>query len=314
MLLSGKSLGRTSERRFDTSLAVFEKKCSLVWKLARESGSEKSGCPFPRRSSAAFFQTATLSSRVRLAGFFLKMNEGWLKLHRSLQDHPRSSEYPWMMVWIHLLMLATHKPHRTVFGKKIIELKPGQLITSRLSLAQKTGLHESRVERVLKTMIFEQQIEQESSYISRLITIRNWNQYQSTEQASEQQSNSSRTALEQQSNTNKNVKNERMEEPPESPGGGIGELLEVELRIPAKLNNEEFIGAWNEWVEHRRSLKKPKDWHRFFQRQLDWLDSLPYSRALATVSTSCRNGYQGLIEVRETQTTNGKKHVNPDLL
>lgn len=105
-------------------------------------------------------------------------------------------------------MLATHRVHRTIFAGSVIDLQPGQLITSRSSLSLKTTIHPATVERILTIMISEQQIEQRTSNLSRLITILNWNRYQFTEQQIEQQPNNNRTTIEQPPDTNKNVKNE----------------------------------------------------------------------------------------------------------
>jgi len=93
-------------------------------------------------------------------------------------------------------------------GSKIL-LKPGSFITSRLKLSHQSGIQESKVERILKYLETEQQIEQQNMSTGRLISITNWLQYQNDEQQTELPVNSERTASEQRVNTNKN---ERMKE------------------------------------------------------------------------------------------------------
>lgn len=105
-------------------------------------------------------------------------------------------------------MLATHAPIRRVFNGQIIDLKPGQLITSRKGLSDLTGVEPSKIERILTTLKTEQQIEQVGSFTSRLITIVNWSEYQNCEQLNEQQVNSQRTASEH----SQEQKNRRTEE------------------------------------------------------------------------------------------------------
>ena len=63
------------------------------------------------------------------------------------------------------------------------------------------------MQRILKTFEIEQQIEQQTSSKGRLISIVNWNLYQSDEQQQEQRVNNGWTTNEQPMNTNKNVKN-----------------------------------------------------------------------------------------------------------
>jgi DNA-binding transcriptional regulator YhcF (GntR family) len=134
--------------------------------------------------------------------------DGWIKLHRKMLDNPvvwKDSDH--LAVWIYLLLNATHKDMDVLFKNKRITLKPGQLITSRKSIAKKLDISESKVHRVLKMLEIEQQIEQQTSNKNRLITIVGWNEYQSCEQQIEQQVNNNRTTSEQQVNTNKNIKN-----------------------------------------------------------------------------------------------------------
>ena len=134
--------------------------------------------------------------------------DGWIKLHRKMLDNPvvwKDSDH--LAVWIYLLLNATHKDMDVLFKNKRITLKPGQLITSRKSIAKKLNISESKVHRVLKMLEIEQQIEQQTSNKNRLITIVGWNEYQSCEQQIEQQVNNNRTTSEQQVNTNKNIKN-----------------------------------------------------------------------------------------------------------
>ncbi len=134
--------------------------------------------------------------------------EGWIKLHRKLLDNPVIFKDPdYLAVWIFLLLEATHTEMKRDFGGKTIILKPGQLITGRPAIERQTKVQASKVERILKRLKSEQQIEQQTSTKGRLITILNWNEYQNNEQENEQQVNNNRTTSEQQVNTNKNVKN-----------------------------------------------------------------------------------------------------------
>lgn len=138
--------------------------------------------------------------------------EGWIKLHRKLLDNPvtmKNTDH--LAVWIYLLLNASHNEHPALFrGEKII-LKPGQLITGRKSIALALHINESKVERILKSLKSEQQIEQQTSSKNRLISITNWEFYQQSEQQIEQQVNNKRTTNEQQVNTSKNIKNDKNE-------------------------------------------------------------------------------------------------------
>ena len=137
---------------------------------------------------------------------------GWIKLHRKTLDNPvvcKDSDH--LAVWVYLLLNATHESYPAMFQGKKITLEPGQLITGRKSISQKLGIDENKVQRILKSLEIEQQIEQQASNKNRIISIVRWSEYQNCEQQNETQMNNKRTTNEQQVNTNKNVKNDKNE-------------------------------------------------------------------------------------------------------
>ena len=134
--------------------------------------------------------------------------QGWIKAHRQMLENPiicKDSDY--LAVWVYLLLNATHREYDIIFEGERRSLQPGQLLTGRKSIGKKLKVNESKVQRILKTFENEQQIEQEATPRNRLISIVNWQIYQSNEQQNEQQVNNNRTTSEQQVNTNKNIKN-----------------------------------------------------------------------------------------------------------
>ena len=134
------------------------------------------------------------------------MNHGWISLHRKILDNPivcKNSDY--FSVWCYLLLNATHKEQDKIFKNERITLKKGQLITGRKAIASQFNISESKVQRILKKLEIEQQIEQQTGNKNRLISIVRWIDYQCNEQQIEQQVNNNRTTSEQQVNTNNNV-------------------------------------------------------------------------------------------------------------
>lgn len=104
-----------------------------------------------------------------------------------------SKDNDYLVVWVRLLLLAEYSEKKAVFNGKIIDLKPGQLITNRKELSKLCNVSESKLERVLKLLETCSQIEQQTNNRSRCISILNWRKYQETEQPT----NSQRTANEQ---------------------------------------------------------------------------------------------------------------------
>lgn len=104
-----------------------------------------------------------------------------------------------------------------------------------------------------------------------------------------------------------------------SKGEGKGEIQpplipqqdEYGLDIPQQLRTPAFQLKWREWIDYRKTVKKSKDWVRFFQRQLDYLDQFPEETAIAILNKSLINEYQGLTEPeRRNSSANG--HFKPD--
>lgn len=127
--------------------------------------------------------------------------DGWIKLHRSLLDWKYWGDHESLTLWIYLLQMANHKEGWNFRG---IKLNPGQLLTGRDKLADACCLHRSKVERILKKLEIEQQIEQQKTNKFRIITIVKWNEYQIGEMQTEQQS--------EQQMSNKRATNEHIQE------------------------------------------------------------------------------------------------------
>ncbi len=127
-------------------------------------------------------------------------NFGWVKLHRRILDNPIHLKGEWFSIWIHLLLLASHDDHSFIWNGQSQVIKSGQLLTGRKELAKQCGVSESMVERVLKYLEIEHQIEQQKTTKYRVITILNWDKYQTKDTKSDNK----RTTDEQQADTYKN--------------------------------------------------------------------------------------------------------------
>lgn len=134
------------------------------------------------------------------------LTTGYIKLYRSIQKKSWYKKSEYVHLWLHLFIKAARAPREDWFNGRPITLKPGQLITGRKHIKGETGINESKVERILKRFISDQQIEQQTSNTSRLISIKNWHIYQNTEQQSKQRVNNKRTTGEQQVNTIQEVR------------------------------------------------------------------------------------------------------------
>lgn len=223
--------------------------------------------------------------------------EGWIKLHRKLIDNPIvCKDSDTLAIWIYLLLNATHKEIDALFNGKRIKLKVGQLITGRKSIAEKLGISESKVQRILKMFENEQQIEQQTNFHNRLISIVNWHEYQENEQLIEQQVNSHRTASEQPVNTNKNER--------------IKECKNIKKESKKKNSFDFIINNYsknetlkNELKNHLavRKLKKGALTDRAIELELNSLDKLANNDKdkIAIVRQSIERGWISFYPIKE---------------
>ncbi len=139
------------------------------------------------------------------------MNQGWIKIHRQVQHTSLWLREPFTrgQAWIDLLMLANHEDGWILVRGIRVVVKRGQVGWAEVSLAKRWQWSRSKAKAYLSLLETEQQIVQHRNNTSLLITIRNYDLYQTREQQNEQQKSSRKTAKEQQKDTNKNDKNDK---------------------------------------------------------------------------------------------------------
>ena len=112
----------------------------------------------------------------------------YVYLHKKMLRNPvvfKDAEH--VAVWTWLLLNAKHENFDAMFAGERIIVHAGQIITSRAKMAANLCINASKIERVLSELQNEQQIEQLMWTKNRLITLKNWDKYQFSEQLSGQQ-------------------------------------------------------------------------------------------------------------------------------
>lgn len=133
-------------------------------------------------------------------------NKGWIKLHRKLKESPlyKDCNSKQRDILINLLLMVNHKTNKWIFKGEEHEVKSGQVVTSLESIANMCAKDVS-VQNVRTALLkFEKHgfLTNKSTNKNRLITIVNWDLYQSDEE--KQQAN--QQATNKQLTTNKNVR------------------------------------------------------------------------------------------------------------
>lgn len=111
-----------------------------------------------------------------------------------------------------MLLRANHKDAKVLMNGSLINVKRGQFIFGREKFSVEVGVPVRKVRRCLELLKSDQQISQQITNKYSIITITNYNQYQSggqqSDQPDSQQTASKPPASDQQTATNNNVNNE----------------------------------------------------------------------------------------------------------
>jgi hypothetical protein len=189
------------------------------------------------------------------------MSQGWIKLHREIQDNPfwKSETFTRGQAWVDLLILANHKDGFIYVRGNKVSVKRGQVGWSQKRLSERWDWSRNKVRKFLQDLEEEQQIRQHKSNVSTVITLINYDQYQSKNT----KKNSRRTAEGQQRDTNKNDKNAKKSVAPtkkevENYFREKGNMLENDIPLEA----EKFINHYADQDWKKSNGTKITNWHR----------------------------------------------------
>lgn len=144
------------------------------------------------------------------------MAQGWISLNRELMNHwVWDCEFSAGQAWVDLLLYANHSQAKLMIKGQLIEVNRGQQARSELTLSKAWKWSRNKVRRFLKNLEKDGMIELKSGHLTTVITICNYDSFQSNDtagdttkgQQSKQQKDNSR-------NTNNNVNNENNENKP----------------------------------------------------------------------------------------------------
>ena len=144
------------------------------------------------------------------------MNNGYIKLWRSSTDNPLYFSEPFTkwQAWCDLLILANHKKNTVSVRGILVTVEPGQVLAGEEFLAKRWKWSRGKVRRFMSHLSSKtvQQIVQQKNNVCTLLSIVNWNQYQSGGTANgTADGTTDRQQTVQQTDIPKNDKNEENE-------------------------------------------------------------------------------------------------------
>ena len=208
------------------------------------------------------------------------MNQGWVKLYRSGLDNELFKNSTTWHVWTYCLLKATHKPTKVLIGGKSILLQPGQFIFGRKKASEETKLTERKIRTSLEHLKNTQNLTITSTNKYSIITIINWDSYQSdtsnTDQKTDQLPTSYRPATDhiQECKECKECKDDQEERkgPVTYHDGKLENITEEQLqswgRAYPSVNVKGEILKINSWLK-ANPKKRYQNYERFI---INWLD------------------------------------------
>ena len=235
-----------------------------------------------------------------LLAFFLEfIMQGWVKLHRRLLSWEWYQNSDMVHLFVHLLMKANHEPKPW----QGITVGKGQLIAGRKKLSADTGLSEGKVRACLDRLVATSEITIKATNRFSVITLLNWDTYQSQEDAQQpaEQPASAPTnnqPANQPTTTNKKVKKKEKKK--------INKKESKTPPFPLVLDTQEFRDTWAEWYQFRREIKK-KLTPTTIVKQFNMLSKYTVETAISTINASIQNGWQGLFPEKHDE----RKTIQP---
>ena len=133
------------------------------------------------------------------------MQSGWVKLHRGLLEWEWYKDANTRGLFIHCLLRANHADN-SWRGK---EIKRGSFFTSLDTLSTETGLTSRQIRTSLDKLIATGEVSSSGQARGRMITIANYDSYQSDDKLNDSEKSGKSQAHDRLSTTNKNDKNDK---------------------------------------------------------------------------------------------------------
>ncbi len=217
---------------------------------------------------------------------------GFVKIHRSLLSWEWYGDINTCRLFIHLILTVNYE-ERKWRGKTI---KRGQRITSLNKLALETGLSLQQIRTAIKHLTSTGEITYESSTQNSLITINNYEKFQSAtnEITSNQHSTNKRPTNDQQTTNNNGRKIKKDKESKKEKEINNKESLSFD-DVPL-----EILDDVKSFVEHRKAIKAPMTQIALDRmiKQLKELTADPEEQK-AILNQSIINGWKGIFSLKD---------------
>ncbi len=107
------------------------------------------------------------------------MLQGWISVHRQIQEHWLWADKPFSkgQAWIDMLMLANHEDKKTLIDNNIVVIESGSFVTSEHKLAERWGWSRWKVNAFLALLQSDNMIFAKTDHRKTTINVINYEKY-----------------------------------------------------------------------------------------------------------------------------------------
>lgn len=224
------------------------------------------------------------------------MIQGFLRISRNIVDWDWYTDANTFRVFMHLLLTANYKD----CNYKGVEVKRGQVATSRMEIAKALRMSEQNVRTSLSHLKSTSEITSKSTNKLTIITLCKYDSWQDLVSESNQQTNRESTdnltvnqpTIEEESNkyNNNNKEKENTNVFPKKKNSLDLSIVSQEMR--------EAVDVWLAYKKEKGQTYKPTGFKTFYNNLIKLSDNNPIL-AMRIVEKSMQNNYAGIFALRD---------------
>lgn len=239
--------------------------------------------------------------------------KGWISIHRCIVDNWIWQEKPFDKgrAWIDLLLMANHTQKKIILGNQIIDVNPGEIITSELKLMKRWSWGKNKLRTFLNILENEKMLIKKSDHKKTTLTIVNWLDYQGLKTTNGPQADHKRTISGPRADTNNNDNNDNNDNKKEK----TSKLALDDLTFKYT-SNPDLSKAIKDFVDMRKSIKKPLTERalNILFTKLDTLSGGNDSNKIKILENSILNCWQGIFELKPEQKEKTQEEILREMM
>jgi len=239
------------------------------------------------------------------------VKQGWVAVHRQIQDHWLWGDKPFSKsaAWIDMLLLANYESKKFIFGNELTEVKQGEFITSEVKLMERWGWGKGKTRAFLDLLQSDGMIIKKSDRKKTTITIVNYSNYAVYETTNGLQTDCEQTTNGLQTDTNNNYNNKNNDNNNKKKERKAATTYD---EILSQIKNDSLKDLYLEYIKMRKMIKAPMTDRALTMliQKVNKLEPDNVDRQKQMLETAIMNNWKSVYPLKDDNKPKGKK-VSP---